>query len=90
MAKTRLTDFTGAEIRPGKTIVYATRRGNRVRQTEATVLETMSDKRAGRVVPRLKVQPTGRDSGFSARSTLAPQYVSAEHVVVIGDADTTA
>ncbi|MGP3750862.1 hypothetical protein [Streptomyces sp. IBSNAI001] len=88
MAKTRLTDFTGAEITAGKLIAYATRRGNRVRQTEAVVLETMSDKRAGRVVPRLKVQPTGRDSGFSARSTLAAQYVSAEHVVVIGDAPT--
>ncbi|MEV7425187.1 hypothetical protein [Streptomyces sp. NPDC091212] len=86
MAKTRLTDFTGAEIRKDKLVAYATRRGNRVRMTEAVVLETMSDKRAGRVVPRLKVQPTGRDSGFSARSTLVPQYVSAEHVVVIGDA----
>ncbi|MFB7919373.1 hypothetical protein [Streptomyces sp. NPDC056061] len=88
MAKTRLTDFTGAEIRKDKLIVYATRRGNRVRQTEAVVLETMSDRRAGRVVPRLKVQPTGRDSGFSARSTLEPQYIGTEHVVVIGDAPT--
>ncbi|MFJ5103208.1 hypothetical protein [Streptomyces sp. NPDC088554] len=86
MAKTRLTDFTGAEIRPDRVVAYATRRGNRVRMTEAIVMETMSDKRAGRVIPRLKVQPTGRDSGFSARSTLVPQYVSAEHVVVIGDA----
>jgi hypothetical protein len=86
MSKTRLTDFTGAEIRAGKVVAYATRRGNRVRQTEAIVLETMSDKRAGRIIPRLKVQPTGRDSGFSARSTLVPQYVSAEHVVVLGDA----
>ncbi|MFD4699799.1 hypothetical protein [Streptomyces niveus] len=86
MAKARLTDFTGAEIRPAKLVVYAARRGNRVRMTEAVVLETMSDKRAGRVIPRLKVRPTGRDSGFSARSTLTTQYVSAEHVVVIGDA----
>jgi hypothetical protein len=33
----------------------------------------------------LKVQPTGRDSGFIARKTLTSQKVSAEHVVVIAD-----
>lgn len=44
MARTPLTDFTGAEIRPGKLIVYATRRGNRVRQTEAVVVETKTNR----------------------------------------------
>lgn len=86
MSRDRLTDFTGAEIRPGRLIAYPTRRGNRVRNTEAVVLETMSDRSTGRVVPMLKVRPTGRDSGFIARKTLTPQHVSAEHVVVIGDA----
>lgn len=86
MSRDRLTDFTGAEIRPGVLIAYPTRRGNRVRNTEAVVKETRSDRRAGRVVPMLRVAPTGRDSGFIARKTLTEQYVSAEHVVVIGNA----
>ncbi|MFD5161012.1 hypothetical protein ACFWMJ_23535 [Streptomyces hawaiiensis] len=85
MSKARLTDFTGAEIRPGVVIAYPTRQGNVVRNSEAIVLETMSDRSTGRVVPMLKVQPTGRDSGFIARKTLTSQKVSAEHVVVIAD-----
>lgn len=85
MGKSRLTDFTGAEIRPGAVIAFPSRQGNRVRNSEAVVLETMSDKSSGRVVPMLKVKPTGRDSGFIARKTLAVQHVSAEHVVVIGE-----
>ncbi|GAA1064710.1 hypothetical protein [Streptomyces asiaticus] len=88
MSKTPLTDFTGAEIRPGRLIAFPTRRGNRVRNTEAIVLETMSDKSSGRVVPKLKVRPTGRESGVSGRKTLSPQTIGAEHVVVIGDAPT--
>ncbi|MGW1547488.1 hypothetical protein [Streptomyces sp. NPDC002346] len=88
MARTPLTDFTGAEIRPGKLISYATRRGNRVRQTEAVVLETKTNRAAGRVVPELKVRPTGRESGISSRKTLGIQTIGAEHVVVIGDAPT--
>lgn len=87
MGKARLTDFTGAEIRPGVVIAYPTRQGNRVRTSEAVVLETLSDKSTGRVVPMLKVKPTGRDSGFIARKTLTSQKVSAEHVVVIADTE---
>ncbi|MFJ4768489.1 hypothetical protein ACIP88_05130 [Streptomyces uncialis] len=85
MAKTRLTDFTGATIRPGVVIAYPTRQGNRVRTSEGIVLETLSDRSTGRVVPMLKVKPTGRDSGFVQRKTLTVQTVSAEHVVVIAD-----
>jgi hypothetical protein len=86
MAKARLTDFTGAEIRPGVVVSYASRRGNRVAQVEAVVIETRSRKQAGRVVPVLKVRPTGRESGISGRKTLAIQTVGAEHAVVIGEA----
>jgi hypothetical protein len=85
MGKARLTDFTGAEIRPGVVVAYPTRQGNVVRNSEAIVLETLSDRSTGRVVPMLKVRPTGRDSGFIARKTLTAQKVSAEHVVVIAD-----
>ncbi|BDM70576.1 hypothetical protein HEK616_40630 [Streptomyces nigrescens] len=85
MGKSRLCDFTGAEIRVGSMIAYPTRQGNVVRNTEAKVLERLTDKSTGRVVPKLRVQPTGRDSGFIARQTLTPQVIAAAHVVVIGD-----
>jgi hypothetical protein len=85
MGKVELTDFTGAVIKPGRLVAYPTRRGNRVRNTEAIVIETMSDKSSGRVVPKLRVQPTGRESGVSARKTMTTQVIGAEHVVVIGD-----
>jgi hypothetical protein len=87
MSKARLTDYTGAEIRPGRLVSYATRQGNLVRLSEAVVLELKSDKSAGVVVPMVKVKPTGRDSGFIARKTLAIQTVAADRLVVIGDAE---
>lgn len=86
MAKARLTDYTGAEIRPGVVVSYSTRQGNVIRQSEAVVLELKSDKRAGGVVvPKVKVKPTGRDSGFIARKTLAARTVKHDRLVVIGD-----
>jgi hypothetical protein len=60
-----------------------------VRLSEAVVLELKSDKAAGIVVPKVKVRPTGRDSGFIARKTLAVQTVTADRLVVIGDAPVT-
>lgn len=86
MSKARLTDFTGAEIRPGALVSYASRQGNVVRLSEAVVLELTSNKSAGLIVPMVKVKPTGRDSGFIARKTLAVQTVAADRMVVIGEA----
>ncbi|GAA3018638.1 hypothetical protein [Streptomyces fulvorobeus] len=88
MSKAALTDFTGAEIYPGRLITFSTRRGNRVRVTEAIVLETLTDRSSGRVVPKLRVRPTGRESGISARKTTDIRTIGAEHVVVISDAPT--
>lgn len=85
MSKARLTDFTGAEIRPDRVVVYSSRQGNVVRLSEAVVLELQSDKSTGRVIPMVKVRPTGRDSGFIARKTLTTQTVAADRLVVIGD-----
>lgn len=87
MGKARLTDYTGAEIRPGVLVSYASRQGNVVRLSEAVVLELKSNKSAGLVVPMVKVKPTGRDSGFIARKTLAVQTVAADRMVVIGDVE---
>ena len=75
-------DFTGAEIRDGDTIVYAARRGNGVRMTEATVLETYTEQFKGRTIPMLKVRPTGRESGFVKRTVIRTETVVAEHVAV--------
>lgn len=80
----RLTDFTGADIAANSRIVYSARRGNRVRMAEGIVLETYTDRSAGRVTPMLRVQPTGRESGFVRRRTQRIVNVGAEHVVVIG------
>jgi hypothetical protein len=90
MSKARLTDYTGAEIRPGRIVSYASRQGNVVRLSEGVVLELKSNKKAGVVVPEVKVKPTGRDSGFIARKTLAIQTVKADRLVVIGDTEESA
>jgi hypothetical protein len=87
MGKARLTDFTGAEIRPGVVVSYSSRQGNVVRLSEAVVLELESNRSAGIVVPLVKVRPTGRDSGFIARKTLAVQTVAADRMVVITDTE---
>jgi hypothetical protein len=87
MGKSRLTDFTGQEIRPGAVGVYPSRQGNRVRNSEAVVLETKSSRAGGRVRPILVVQPTGRDSGFIQRKTRRTVRVSSEHFAVTGYTD---
>ncbi|WP_172384876.1 hypothetical protein [Streptomyces sp. MNP-20] len=75
-------DFTGAEIREGDTVVYAARRGNGVRMTEAVVLDTYTERFKGRTIPMLHVRPTGRESGFVKRSTARPARIVADHVAV--------
>jgi hypothetical protein len=87
MGKARLTDFTGAEIKPGVVVSYSSRQGNVVRLSEAVVLELQSSKSAGIVVPLVKVKPTGRDSGFIGRKTLAVQTVAADRMVVIAEGE---
>ncbi|MFD9813970.1 hypothetical protein [Streptomyces sp. NPDC059080] len=75
-------DFTGAPIISGDTVVYATRQANRVRMTEAVVIKTTSAILGGRVVPMLKVKPTGQESGFVRRRSLRLETIAAEHVAV--------
>ncbi|MFF1625597.1 hypothetical protein [Streptomyces sp. NPDC058272] len=87
MGKARLTDYTGAEIKPGVVVSYSSRQGNVVRLSEAVVLELESNKSAGIVVPLVKVKPTGRDSGFIGRKTLAVQTVAADRMVVIAEGE---
>ncbi|MFI2213004.1 hypothetical protein [Streptomyces sp. NPDC020141] len=86
MARSRITDFTGAEIRENSIIAFPTRQGNTVRNSEAVVKEILRETHRGRIIPMLRVRPTGRESGHDRRLTLTARVVSTEHVVVIGDA----
>jgi hypothetical protein len=79
-----ICDYAGEPLYRGDLIVYAARRGNRVRMTDAEVLRVTARKAGGRLVPMLLVRPTGDESGFSRRKALRGGYravwISAEHV----------
>lgn len=77
-----VSDYAGEPLYKGDLIVYATRTGNRVRNSDAIVLEVTTARTGGRVVPMLRIQPTGMDSGWGlgARKTLREERISAEHV----------
>ncbi|MGW5637136.1 hypothetical protein [Streptomyces sp. NPDC003832] len=83
-----VTDYAGNELYPGDLIAYAARNGNRVRQADAVVLEVSTRlthvEDVGKVlVPVLRVQPTGVESGFTKRRTGSPQWITAEHVRLV-------
>jgi hypothetical protein len=80
-----VTDYAGEELYAGDLITFATRHANRVRMSDAVVLDVTTKSVGGRLVPTLMVQPTGRDSGWGlgARKTLRPVEVSAEHVRLV-------
>lgn len=78
-----VTDYAGEELRPGDLICYATRQGNRTRVTDAIILEVTTKREGRRVVPLLKVRPTGSESGFTARRSLRAQWIYTEHVRLI-------
>jgi hypothetical protein len=78
-----ITDYAGEELYAGDLIAYAARQGNRVRMTDAVVLKATAVLEGGRLRPMLKVQPTGTESGFTARRTLRAEWISAEHVRLI-------
>lgn len=78
-----VTDYAGEELYAGDLVTYAARQGNRVRMTDAVVLDVTTEKVAGRLRPMLMVQPTGTESGFTRRRTLTPQRISAEHVRLV-------
>jgi hypothetical protein len=82
-----ICDYAGDEIHKDDLVAYSARVGNRTRMTDAIVLEVTTKiapvEGVGNVlVAVLKVQPTGIDSGWGlgARRSLAPQWITAEHV----------
>jgi hypothetical protein len=83
-----VTDYAGEELYPDDVIAYAVRQGNRVRMADAVVREVSARlckvPGVGAVlVPVLKVQPTGTESGFTKRRTLRAEWISAEHVRLV-------
>lgn len=82
MKRGSVCDFTGQEVRVGDTIVYWTRLSNLTRGSEAEVLDVSTETYKGRVFPVLKVQPTGRCSGFIARTDNSVQTIRTDQWVV--------
>lgn len=76
-----VTDYAGEALYVGDLINYATRCGNRVRASDAIIREIGTERRYGRVIPMLRVQPTGVDSGYGLgeRKTLREEWISPEH-----------
>lgn len=77
-----VSDYAGEELYAGDLISFATRCGNRVRMSDAVVLDVTAKRLGGRLVSMLTVQPTGVDSGWGlgARKSLRQVEISAEHV----------
>jgi hypothetical protein len=84
-----VTDYAGDELYAGDLIAYAARQGNRVRMTDAIVERVTAVMNGGRLIPMLKVRPTGDESGFTSRKSLRSEWIGAEHarLVVAGAVD---
>ncbi|MFC9651447.1 hypothetical protein [Streptomyces sp. NPDC056937] len=78
-----VTDYAGEELYPGDLINYAARQGNRVRVSDAVILKVTATLEGGRLVPMLKVQPTGTESGFTKRRTMRAEWIGAEHARLV-------
>lgn len=84
-ARGKVHDYAGEELRAGDLVAYAARQGNRVRMSDGIVLGAATKSIAGRLLPVLRIQPTGTDSGWGmgARKSLRPVDIFAEHVRLI-------
>lgn len=78
-----VTDYAGEELHEGDLISYASRCENRVRMADAVILEVRMETFKGRLIPFLKVQPTGMESGFTKRKVQREVEIMAEHVRLI-------
>lgn len=78
-----VTDYAGNELYAGDLIGYAARQANRVRLADAIVIKVTARLEGGRLRPMLLVQPTGDESGFTARRSPRRVWISSEHVRLI-------
>lgn len=83
-----VVDYAGNELYAGDLIAYAARQANRVRISDAVILDVgtrlVQVPDVGAVlVPVLKIQPTGVESGFTGRRSTRVEHITAEHVRLI-------
>ena len=78
-----VTDIGGEELYADDIIVYATRQANRVRLTEAKIIDVTAVLVKGRLLPMLKVKPTGVESGFTKRRSMRSLWITTEHVRLV-------
>ncbi|NYI06087.1 hypothetical protein [Allostreptomyces psammosilenae] len=78
-----VTDYAGDELYAGDLVAYAVRQGNRVRLSDAIILDVTAVNVGGRLRPMLNVQPTGNESGFTRRRSMRSLWISAEHVRLV-------
>jgi hypothetical protein len=78
-----ITDYAGEELYRGDLVAYSARQGNRVRMSDAVVMDVTAVLEGGRLRPMLRVKPTGTESGFTKRRSLRAEWISAEHVRLI-------
>jgi hypothetical protein len=78
-------DYAGEELHAGDLVCFSARHGNRVRLSDAIVLDATAKRTELGLIPMLRLQPTGQDSGWAlgARKTLNPVDIRAEHVRLI-------
>lgn len=82
--RTTICDYAGNELRKNDLINYPSRTGNRVRAADAIILRTYVVRGPlGRLVPMLKVAPTGCESSFVKRLSMREEHIGAEHVRLI-------
>lgn len=78
-----VTDILGNPLYTGDIVAYATRNGNRARQSVAVVEKATVELVKGRLFPMLKVRPGIADSGFTERVSLRSEWISTEHTVLV-------
>lgn len=85
--RSAIVDLLGNELYQGDVVCWATRYGNRARQSVGIVQKTYVRRLNGRLYPFVKVQPGIADSGIGSRRSLRVEEVSTEHMVLIERAD---
>jgi hypothetical protein len=83
-----VSDYAGDEIRVGDLVTYGSRRGNMVRLADGKVLKVYTRKGiGGKVYPRIKVEPTGDESGWVPSRSMRIRNIGIDHVRLVRTAE---
>lgn len=83
MGRLRFCDYAGDEMRSGDLVTYASRRGNEVRMADGRIQKAFTRKMFGRMVPMLKVKPTGSESGILRSRSDRVRNIAVKHVRLV-------